>query len=101
LDSFNESFIVAQDLKHLDSFSINGKYLTSLEDTKEILNPLIVTDSHFAERLVYGNVTGKLIIVKLPYFDQQEVKPCLEKSSVYPLMVTPDKRLLIYYNLGL
>jgi hypothetical protein len=25
----------------------------------------------------------------------------LEKSSVYPLMVTPDKRLLIYYNLGL
>lgn len=84
----------------MDSFSINGKHLTTFEDSKEILNPIIIDRKH-GERMVFGNVIGKLTIVKLPYFEQPDVKPGIEKSSAIPLCVTPDKRVLIYFNLGL
>lgn len=85
----------------MDSFSINGKYLKTIEDSKEFLNPIIFVDKKFHSRMVYGNVIGKVTIVKLPYFDQPDVKPWIEKSSVTPLLITPDKRNLIYFNLGL
>lgn len=88
-------------MKRMDSFSINGKHLADVEDPKEIINPMILVDKHFCERLVYGNLVGKLMTVRLPYFDQQNIQHCLEKSSVTPLALTPDRRVLIYFNLGL
>jgi hypothetical protein len=62
-------------MKKLHSFSINGKYLAEYSDTREIINPLLITDLEFNERIVYGTCTGKLIVVKLPYFDGVEEKP--------------------------
>lgn len=85
----------------MDSYSINGKYLKSIEDSKEFLNPIVFPDRKFHSQMVYGNVVGKLTIVKLPYFDDPDVKPCIEKSSATPLLITPDRRNLIYFNLGL
>ena len=73
----------------MDSFSINGKYLKTIEDSKEFLNPIIFVDKKFHSRMVYGNVIGKVTIVKLPYFDQPDVKPWIEKSSVTPFPKTP------------
>ena len=86
----------------MDSFSINGKHLKEIKENKEVLNPLIVLDKNFTEHLVYGSpLIGKLTIVRLPYFDQQDIIPWLEKWTVTPLAVTPDRRVLIYFNLGL
>lgn len=85
----------------MNSFSINGKYLAEFTDVREILNPMIVLDNRFNDRLIYGSTIGKLNILKLPYLNDQETKPGLEKSSAVPLAVTPDRRVLIYHNLGL
>ena len=68
------TFIVTQDIKNLTSFSINGRYLSSHNDLRNIENPLIVTDKNFNDRIVYGNSTGKLVFANLPYFNDQEVK---------------------------
>ena len=85
----------------MDSFSINGKHLKAIEDSKEFLNPIVFLDKAFNSRIVYGNVIGKLTILKLPYFNDPDVKPWMEKSSATPLLITPDRRSLIYFNLGL
>ena len=46
----------------MDSYSINGKHLKTIEDNKEFLNPIIFLDKKFNSRMVYGNVVGKLTI---------------------------------------
>ena len=67
---------------------------------KEILNPLILVDPDFKERLVYGTTNGKIIIAKLPYFTDIFEKSCIEKRSSVPLMLTPDRRVLVFYHTG-
>mmetsp|Transcript_21971 Transcript_21971/g.19527 ORF Transcript_21971/g.19527 Transcript_21971/m.19527 type:complete len:170 (+) Transcript_21971:85-594(+) len=93
--------MLSHNLKDLTSFSINGRFLASYEDFRNIENPIIVTDSNFNDKLVYGNTTGKLVFTKLPYFDDIEIKPCLYKQTVTPLAVTPDKRMLLFFQDGL
>jgi len=92
---------VTLDMKYLTSFSINGRYLSSYEDFRMIENPMIVEDEHFTDKIVYGNTTGNIVFLKLPYFDEQKAKLCLGKNSVMPLALSPDRRILIFYQDGL
>jgi len=92
---------VCQDLKHLTSFSINGAQLSSYQDFLNIENPIIAADPNFNDKLIYGTTTGKLVSIKLPYFDNQEIKPWLDKQTVSPLAMTPDSRLLLFFQNGL
>ena len=58
-----------------------------------------MVDRNFNERLIYGNTSGKICVLKLPYLNDPEIKPALEVSSAVPLSITPDRKALIYYNL--
>lgn len=93
--------MITEDHKTASTFSINGKYLTSFTDDKEIINPMIMEDDHFNEKLIYGNLTGKINIQKLPYLNEPNTISGIDKSSAIPLAVTPDRRVLIYYNNGI
>lgn len=50
------------------SFSINGHLLEKdREESSHIISPIIVKDSHFMDKLVYGNQNGLIFVRSLPF----------------------------------
>lgn len=78
------------------SYSINGHLLDKQrEECSHIISPIIVKDSYFIDKLVYGTEKGFIIMRQLPLL---KLIKKLQVSNNYPVLsviASPDRRFLL------
>ena len=78
------------------SVSLNGHFLEKArEESGHIISPLVIKDSHFMERLVYGTEKGYLVFRQLPLLKQIKKQQVSANYPVLSVIVSPDRRFLL------